>query len=251
LAKKWFLAILVIAALGLVVAVSMFASNAMLVPFGGPKISTPPTSSIGDEGPANSTLTRSVSKAQVVSSETSETLEQPSASEEQSDLQLSSVNFTLFDNSSYGIELQYPSNWQIDDVDTDNDGTIDIAGFISPFEDRFDLYKERLWLSLDTVPDENLTLEQYSHQVINHDGKHIQGFRLLYNNSDNSVLAGHPAYRFVNVRTSDDGTILKQMEIGTKIGNKVYYLDYFAQEEKYAEFLPIIQEMINSFQLKR
>jgi hypothetical protein len=68
---------------------------------------------------------------------------------------LSSVNFTFFDNSSYGIEIQYPSNWQIVDVDTDNDGTIDIAGFISTFEDRFDKYKERLWLSLDTVPVEN------------------------------------------------------------------------------------------------
>jgi hypothetical protein len=39
------------------------------------------------------------------------------------------------------------------------------------------------------------------------------------------------------------------MEVGTKVGDDVYYLDYYAEEQKYARFLPIIQEMINSFKI--
>ena len=39
------------------------------------------------------------------------------------------------------------------------------------------------------------------------------------------------------------------MEIGTIIGDKVYYIEYIAEEEKYSNYLPTIQMMINSFEI--
>jgi hypothetical protein len=39
------------------------------------------------------------------------------------------------------------------------------------------------------------------------------------------------------------------MEIGTIIGDKVYYIKYIAEEEKYSNYLPTIQMMINSFEI--
>ena len=39
------------------------------------------------------------------------------------------------------------------------------------------------------------------------------------------------------------------MKIGTIIGNKVYYIEYIAEEKKYSNYLPTIQRMINSLQI--
>ena len=39
------------------------------------------------------------------------------------------------------------------------------------------------------------------------------------------------------------------MEIGTIIGNRGYFVDYTAASPKFLDYLPIIQEMINSFEV--
>ena len=39
------------------------------------------------------------------------------------------------------------------------------------------------------------------------------------------------------------------MEIGTIIGDTLYYIEYRAEEEKYSNYLAIIQMMINSFEI--
>jgi hypothetical protein len=161
-----------------------------------------------------------------------------------------SQTFSKFENSTYGIQMQYPADWEVTMGEDDNTNVIDIAGFTSPLEYRLDNYEERLWISLENLRSQNLTLEEYKNNVVNYKNETLADFLLLDNDTDSAVLGGHPAYRLVYTSELEDGTILKQMEIGTKIGNKVYYLDYYAQGEKYSEFLPIIQEMINSFEIE-
>jgi hypothetical protein len=39
------------------------------------------------------------------------------------------------------------------------------------------------------------------------------------------------------------------MEIGTIIGNNRYFVDYTAISSKFVDYLPIVQEMINSFEV--
>jgi hypothetical protein len=39
------------------------------------------------------------------------------------------------------------------------------------------------------------------------------------------------------------------MEIGTIIGNRGYFVDYTVASPKFSDYLPIIQEMINSFEV--
>jgi hypothetical protein len=159
--------------------------------------------------------------------------------------------FSTFNNSSLGVEIQYPSNWQVIDGRNDNDGVLEIAGFISGFEDRVDRYKDRLWVSLDTLPNQNMSLKEYSEEVIKQYGDSLQDFTLLDNDTDSAILAGHPAYRLVYTNTLENDIPLKQMEIGTKVGEKIYFLTYYAEVEKYHDFLPVIQEMINSFEIEQ
>jgi hypothetical protein len=40
------------------------------------------------------------------------------------------------------------------------------------------------------------------------------------------------------------------LEIGTIFEDEVYYLSYFADPQDYERYLPIIQEMIDSFEIE-
>ena len=95
-----------------------------------------------------------------------------------------------------------------------------------------------------------MNLQQYSGEVISRNNETLQDFQLVDNDTDSTILSGNPAYRFIHTRSLDDGKIIKQMEIGTKITDKVYYLSYSAEEGKYNYFLPVIQPMINSFNVE-
>jgi hypothetical protein len=41
----------------------------------------------------------------------------------------------------------------------------------------------------------------------------------------------------------------KSIEIGTIIGNKGYFVDYTTASSKFLDYLPLIPEMINSFEV--
>ena len=58
----------------------------------------------------------------------------------------------------------------------------------------------------------------------------------------------NPIYKLVYTEREAD-TNYKTMEIGTIIGNTLYYIEYRAEEEKYSNYLAIIQMMINSFEI--
>jgi eukaryotic-like serine/threonine-protein kinase len=68
--------------------------------------------------------------------------------------------------------------------------------------------------------------------------------------STNSVLAGLPAYRSIYTY-ADQSAIFKEMEIGAIKGDKAYILTNEAGVNEYDKYLPIIQELINSFQITK
>jgi hypothetical protein len=39
------------------------------------------------------------------------------------------------------------------------------------------------------------------------------------------------------------------MEIGALVGDKVYFIEYFAEENYYSKYFPTIQKIINSVEL--
>lgn len=158
--------------------------------------------------------------------------------------------YSVYENSSYGIRIQYLSDWKLAIGEQDNIRVIDIAGFSSPLEYRLDDYREKLWISLDNLRSENTTLKEYADAVIIYKNQSLREFRLLDNDTYSTILAGYPAYRLVYTSSLEDGMVIKHMEIGTKVDERVYYLNYYAEVEKYPDYLPVIQDMINSFEIQ-
>ena len=141
--------------------------------------------------------------------------------------------------------MKYPKDWRIEEeVENDAiDGEGDLAVFYSPLESRLDDYEEKLWLSVDDLLGENMTLEEYTKGVIRHNNDTVKDFKLLDLDTDNILLAGQPAYRVVSTETLKDETIVKRMELGTIISDKVYYLTYYANEDKYDDYFPVVDDI--------
>ena len=68
--------------------------------------------------------------------------------------------------------------------------------------------------------------------------------------STNNVLSELPAYKSIYTYVGEN-TNFKDMEIRAIKGDKAYILTYEAGMNQYDKYLPIIQELINSFQLTK
>jgi DNA-binding beta-propeller fold protein YncE len=157
--------------------------------------------------------------------------------------------FLSYENFDFGIKIDFSSDWEIDENDSNPDNRItDIARFQSPIEITSDKFPENLLIAVEDLPFLNETLDGYFQKNINSRIDNSKDFKLIESNR-NSILAGYPAYNLVYASTIEDGTNLKVMEIGTIISNKAYFIEYFAEAEKYDTYLPTIQKMIDSFEI--
>ena len=140
----------------------------------------------------------------------------------------------IYDNPTFGIRIQYPSDW----------GRLDLS-FLQHSAD-IDFYPlndtslaKNVKVQVNNLPSRNMTLEEYTNSQIN----------LLEENlleSSAATLAGIPGYKIVF--TNIEG--LKTMQVWTIKDDKAYIITYVAQEEDYEKDLQIAQKMIDSFEIK-
>ena len=155
-------------------------------------------------------------------------------------------SFKTYENPTYGINVQYPSNWRADEGDVySDDYVIDIVSFIAPVTSDSEAYSPFLSLSIDTPPPNlNENLNEYLTRITNDYGDTLKDFEVIEFDT-NSILDGKPAYKLVSTDVEDD-IDYKSLEIGTIIGDKVYFVTYYAEEEQYSNYLPTVQNMISS-----
>jgi hypothetical protein len=157
--------------------------------------------------------------------------------------------FKRYENPTYGINIQYPSNWRIDEGDVYADDYVtDIVSFIAPIRSDTEAYAPSLSISIDNPPP-NLkeNLNEYLNRITNDYDDILKGFEIIESDTS-SILAGKPAYKLVST-DEEDGIDYKSMEIGTIIGDKVYFVTYYAEEEQYSNYLPTVQKMISSLEI--
>jgi hypothetical protein len=161
-----------------------------------------------------------------------------------------SNTFKLYENATYGIKIQYPSNWTIEEGgDEDSDDKVtDVVSFFAPVSNDSEIIAPSLYITIDN-PSLNLieNLNEYLTTTIN-DYNDSQDFKVIESNTNN-ILGGYPAYKLVYTDVDDDNINYKDMEIGTIIEDKVYSVTYDAAEEEYSVYLPTVQKMIDSFKI--
>jgi PsbP-like protein len=148
---------------------------------------------------------------------------------------ISAGGFSLYENSSSGIKLQYPSNWTVQ-----NNGDKKVS-FHPPQNKSQGLTSFVLVKVIDTaVSGNNITLDQINQAEINFLSK---SFNLI--NSTDATLGLH---NFPAHLAFYEAGGFKAMKIWTLQGNKIYIITYAAKSDKYSSYLPGVQKMVGSFE---
>jgi hypothetical protein len=151
-----------------------------------------------------------------------------------------------YENSTYGIKIQYPSSWDKEENGTRQDTETNVVTFYPPAVNS----NASLDISIDDISDEKgIPLTQYANDGNSDLKQSLNDFQLI-GSTTNNVLAGLPAYKSIYTFV-DENTTFKDMEIGAIKGDKAYVLTYEAGLNEYDKYLPIMQELINSFQLTK
>jgi hypothetical protein len=163
-----------------------------------------------------------------------------------------------YKNDTYGITLRYPSDWRrIDwrslpdflsfyDVNPDDSFT-EVAQFYSRYQGTSDRYAEGIDLAVQNLTQNNSTLGEFRNQALRF-YEQYSNFHLVESSDENIFLSDIPAYRLVFTFVSE-GFDLKWMEIGALMDNRVYRVIFFAENQKFDEFLPIVEQIINSIEI--
>lgn len=154
----------------------------------------------------------------------------------------------LYENATYDVQMQYPSSWTQVSTDAAPDRFIQVSDFFSPTE--ADGSSASFKISIDDSP-QSSNVEDYLEESISIfvASASYQDFSVV-ESITNATLAGMPAYTIEATYTDPALGPRMTLEIGTIFEDEVYYLSYFADPQDYERYLPIIQEMINSFEIE-
>jgi eukaryotic-like serine/threonine-protein kinase len=146
-----------------------------------------------------------------------------------------SDTFRIYENPTYGIQIQYPSDW----------GRLDLS-FLQDSAD-IDFYPlsdislaKNLKIQVENLPFHNMTLEEYTNTQINPTEENLL-------ESNTTTLADIPGYKIVFTNIAG----LKTMQVWTIKDDKAYIITYVAKEEDYENDLQIVQKMIDSFEITK
>jgi PsbP-like protein len=174
-----------------------------------------------------------------------------------------SNNLIPYINHINGIKVQYPSDWQlVERGDNDYHKLNIIAEFLQPNQSNY--YSPNISASHNSL---RISVENYSEfankqGINNRTGSELQNIgnhRLgaigiscpgfdLKSYVRNATLAGSPAYEIKFDYSYLDNN-KKAIEIWTVKDTKVYIIDYVAYEQVYDITVPVVQKMIESFEI--
>ena len=174
-----------------------------------------------------------------------------------------SNNLIPYINHINGIKVQYPSDWQlVERGDNDYHKLNIIAEFLQPNQSNY--YSPNISASHNSL---RISVENYSEfankqDINNRTGNELQNIgnhRLgaigiscpgfdLKSYVRNATLAGSPAYEIKFDYSYLDNN-KKAIEIWTVKDTKVYIIDYVAYEQVYDITVPVVQKMIESFEI--
>lgn len=155
---------------------------------------------------------------------------------------LAQEQFLTYEDITTGISIQFPSNWE-KSVNLDN-----FVTFRAPPETDTRIYPAALGLKIQELASKSVLLQEVTKVQLSELRKSNPNLEI--SESTSTTLAGKPAYRVVFTATDNNQVERKAMQIWTIIDKKAILITYKAQPDKYSTYLPTIERMISSFQVK-
>ncbi|MEM9507637.1 MAG: PsbP-related protein, partial [Cyanobacteria bacterium P01_E01_bin.35] len=154
--------------------------------------------------------------------------------------------FFSYVNDDYQFSIKYPQHWSQRQLDDPITG--DIVVFASPQETDSDLFLEKLYIAVEYLPSELMSLEQYTQDVFERINQ-AKGSKLDTYEDYQTTVDKLPARKVIYSR-QEEGLQLKQMETFTIRNNQVYIAIYTAERAKFSKFHNTVEQMIESWKIQ-
>jgi hypothetical protein len=150
------------------------------------------------------------------------------------------VKFLPYENSTYGIRIQYPSSWLKEE--SHNQSSNDIVKFSSTARTA----PASLAITGGKPAPQSIPLQLYINASIDVLKHSFDNFSLVESNA--TTLAGFPAYKIVYTGIiPSSGLELKFMQILTIKDSKNFVITFGTLPTDFSTYVPTIQKMIDSF----
>jgi hypothetical protein len=149
----------------------------------------------------------------------------------------------VYESPVYGITTQYPDGWDIIIQNTSNSSFS--LRFNSPLENDTDSFRENVRLVIGTVSN-NSALSNITSAILTSYLELYPDLELMELSSTNLTGSAIPAYKLVASRTQEGSNFMQIFAIKE---DKLYSIIYSSEKSRYSTYLPIIEKMINSFEV--
>jgi hypothetical protein len=161
-------------------------------------------------------------------------------------------DFLTYSNSAFGVRMQYPINWSVQEIGNVSGANNTIAIFKSPSKTSSQLGNISgvsgnfvPYLDIFVFDSKNMSLDQIIKGRLNY----------FHNNSDFVLNQSNPitlktyqsAYLLNYSVTIGGDEHFKKIQVFAPVGNKVYVVTFTSQQETFSNYMPLVQKMINSF----
>ncbi|MSU74939.1 MAG: hypothetical protein EXS55_00255 [Candidatus Magasanikbacteria bacterium] len=151
------------------------------------------------------------------------------------------VAMSTFANSKYHFEIQYPSDWMMNDKDAAT-----AVKLFSPLESAADTFRENINVIEKDYSQYTITLDQYF-QLNLKDITAAPNFKQV--ESKNTTIAGQPAKKLVFMATLDDQN-LEFLQYYILKDKRTYIITCTTPPDTFKKFTPTCEKLIGTFKLK-
>jgi hypothetical protein len=161
-------------------------------------------------------------------------------------------SFVTYENSTYGIKIRYPADWQKTEHLSANRYWVN---FISPIKNNnANTFPATVSVSVEGVNHSisaDTTTGMFVTGILDSAKRSLSDFEIIESNP-NLNITGTSAYKIVYSFLSQDPAVqahFQSMNIWSVVEKKVYAISYTELKSLYASYLPTVQKMIDSFEI--
>jgi serine/threonine-protein kinase len=160
-------------------------------------------------------------------------------------------NFVTYEKPTYGIKIRYPTDWEKTEHLSANRF---LVSFVSPIKNNnANTFPATVSISIEGLNHSMsaTTIDEFVTGILDTAKRSFADFQIVESNP-NANIAGTSAYKIVYTFLSQDPAVkthFQSMNIWSLQEKKVYSISYTELKSLYASYLPIVQKMIDSFQI--
>ena len=159
-------------------------------------------------------------------------------------------DFKKYENTDYNVTIDYPSKWKKSE---NNLAQNQIVIFSAPEVEQkessvlsFILIPAKVALASQQTPSSNMTLENFTNYFIDNGYSSPDEYKII--KTSRTTLAGNEAVELLMYEYVGDKTSKVKRVISLFDNDTAYMIKYAAEPGKFSKYLPIAQQMIDSFQ---